>query len=87
MGVARSNEEAAALAQVLDEAGVILLFRDKVYLHPDKVEISLKQHLCREAKLGPKAHKLRSVLVVMGILGFGFKTHAHSILTGMWFMR
>ena len=38
MGVARSNEEAAALAQVLDEAGIILLFRDKVYLHPDKVE-------------------------------------------------
>ncbi|KAK7860904.1 hypothetical protein CFP56_029112 [Quercus suber] len=23
----------------------------------------------------------------MGILGFGFKTHAHSILTGMWLMR
>ena len=46
MGVARSNEEAAAFAQVLDEADVILLFRDKVYLHPDKVEISLNQHLC-----------------------------------------
>ncbi|KAK7828995.1 hypothetical protein CFP56_029707 [Quercus suber] len=48
-------------------------------------------HLCREAKIGSKAHKLRSVLVsdlvVMGILGFGFKTHAHSILTGMWLMR
>ena len=83
MGVARS----AAFAQVLDEDGVILLFRDKVYLHPDKVKIPLNQHLCREAKKGPKAHKLRSVLVVMGILGFGFKTHAHSILTGMWFMR
>ena len=37
MSVARSNEEATAFAQVLDEAGVILLFRDKVYLHPDKV--------------------------------------------------
>lgn len=37
MGVARSPEEAAAFAQVLDEAGVVLLFRDKVYLHPDKV--------------------------------------------------
>ncbi|KAK9998141.1 hypothetical protein SO802_017744 [Lithocarpus litseifolius] len=49
------------------------------------------QHLCREAKIGPKAHKLRSVLVldlvVMGILGFGFKTYAHSILTGMWLTR
>ncbi|KAL5720698.1 Calcium uniporter protein 1 [Ranunculus cassubicifolius] len=37
MGVARSNEEAIAFAKVLDEAGVILLFRDKAYLHPDKV--------------------------------------------------
>ena len=37
MGVARS----AAFAQVLNEAGIILLFCDKVYLHPDKVEISL----------------------------------------------
>ena len=72
IGVARF----AAFAQVLDEASVILLFRDKVYLHLDKVEISLNQHLCREAKIGPKAHKLRLVLVVMGILGFGFKTHA-----------
>ena len=63
MGIARSNEEAAAFAQVLDEVGIILLFRDKVYLHPDKVEISLNQHLCREAKIGPKVHKLRLVLV------------------------
>lgn len=37
VGVAKSSHEAAAFAQVLDEAGVILLFRDKVYLHPDKV--------------------------------------------------
>ncbi|KAK7385640.1 hypothetical protein VNO78_31391 [Psophocarpus tetragonolobus] len=37
MGVARNTEEATAFAKVLDEAGVILLFRDKVYLHPDKV--------------------------------------------------
>ncbi|XP_028752786.1 calcium uniporter protein 6, mitochondrial [Neltuma alba] len=36
-GVARSPEEASAYARVLDEAGVILLFRDKVYLHPQKV--------------------------------------------------
>lgn len=40
MGVARSREEAAAFARVLDEAGVILLFRDKVYLHPDKVSFN-----------------------------------------------
>ncbi|KAM0950609.1 putative calcium uniporter protein [Dioscorea sansibarensis] len=37
MGVARSPEEAANFVKVLDEAGVVLLFRDKVYLHPDKV--------------------------------------------------
>lgn len=37
MGVARTPEEASAYARVLDEAGVILLFRDKVYLHPKKV--------------------------------------------------
>ncbi|KAG8371610.1 hypothetical protein BUALT_Bualt13G0106200 [Buddleja alternifolia] len=37
MGVARSADEAAAFARVLDEAGVVLLFRDRVYLHPDKV--------------------------------------------------
>ncbi|KAL4396087.1 hypothetical protein AHAS_Ahas01G0056800 [Arachis hypogaea] len=36
-GIARSKEEAIAFSKVLDEAGVILLFRDKVYLHPDKV--------------------------------------------------
>ncbi|CAL1411921.1 unnamed protein product [Linum trigynum] len=37
MGVARSSDEAIAFARVLDDAGVVLLFRDKVYLHPDKV--------------------------------------------------
>ncbi|KAF5182271.1 Calcium uniporter protein [Thalictrum thalictroides] len=37
MGVARSHDEAVAFTRILDEAGVILLFRDKVYLHPDKV--------------------------------------------------
>ncbi|KAI3508003.1 hypothetical protein L1887_23002 [Cichorium endivia] len=37
MGVTKSNEEAKAFVQVLDEAGVVLIFRDKVYLHPDKV--------------------------------------------------
>lgn len=37
IGVARSQEEAAAFARVLDEAGVIILFRDKVLLHPDRV--------------------------------------------------
>ncbi|KAK4742305.1 hypothetical protein SAY87_000306 [Trapa incisa] len=37
IGVAKSSDEAAAFAQVLDDAGVVLIFRDKVYLHPDKI--------------------------------------------------
>lgn len=37
IGVARSADEATAFARVLDDAGVVLLFRDKVYLHPEKV--------------------------------------------------
>ncbi|CAH8306280.1 unnamed protein product [Eruca vesicaria subsp. sativa] len=37
LGIARSLDEAQAFARVLDDAGVILIFRDKVYLHPDKV--------------------------------------------------
>ncbi|KAK1353952.1 Calcium uniporter protein [Heracleum sosnowskyi] len=36
-GVAKSPHEAAVFARVLDEAGVVLLFRDKVFLHPHKV--------------------------------------------------
>ncbi|CAI9107206.1 OLC1v1006511C1 [Oldenlandia corymbosa var. corymbosa] len=37
IGVAKTADEASEFARVLDEAGVVLLFRDKVYLHPDKV--------------------------------------------------
>ncbi|XP_010541711.1 PREDICTED: calcium uniporter protein 6, mitochondrial-like [Tarenaya hassleriana] len=37
MGIARSLDEARAFVRVLDDAGVVLIFRDKVYLHPDKV--------------------------------------------------
>ncbi|AEE33441.1 Calcium uniporter protein C-terminal [Arabidopsis suecica] len=37
LGIARSLDEAHAFARVLDDAGVILIFRDKVYLHPHKV--------------------------------------------------
>jgi calcium uniporter protein, mitochondrial len=39
-GIARNQDEAAKFAKVLDDAGVVLLFRDKVYLHPDKVSFS-----------------------------------------------
>jgi len=52
IGVARSVDEAAAFARVLDEAGVVLLFRDKVYLHPDKVLLSLSLYgFCHEIAL------------------------------------
>ncbi|KAG9149353.1 hypothetical protein Leryth_003330 [Lithospermum erythrorhizon] len=37
MGLAKTNAEATAFSRILDEAGVVLLFRDKVYLHPHKV--------------------------------------------------
>ncbi|GKC55135.1 calcium uniporter protein 6, mitochondrial-like protein [Tanacetum coccineum] len=37
MGVTKSVQEAKEFVRVLDEAGVVLVFRDKVYLHPDKV--------------------------------------------------
>jgi hypothetical protein len=36
-GAARTRAEAGALAGALDEAGVVLLFRDRVYLQPNKV--------------------------------------------------
>lgn len=42
MGIARSPDEAQIFARVLDDAGVVLIFRDKVYLHPDKVSNRIK---------------------------------------------
>ncbi|KAF9670984.1 hypothetical protein SADUNF_Sadunf13G0126000 [Salix dunnii] len=36
IGIARSHDEAVTFAHVLDDAGVVLLFRNQVYLHPDK---------------------------------------------------
>ncbi|TVU27215.1 hypothetical protein EJB05_29811, partial [Eragrostis curvula] len=36
-GAARTHAEAEALARAMDDAGVLLLFRDKAYLHPEKV--------------------------------------------------
>ncbi|KAI7747992.1 hypothetical protein M8C21_017388 [Ambrosia artemisiifolia] len=44
-GVCKSVEEAKAFANVLDEAGVVLVFRDKVYLHPDKGGMQLVRHI------------------------------------------
>ncbi|KAL6653482.1 hypothetical protein ACP70R_009060 [Stipagrostis hirtigluma subsp. patula] len=36
-GAARTHRDAEALARAMDDAGVVLLFRDKAYLHPEKV--------------------------------------------------
>jgi hypothetical protein len=38
-GAARTHAEAEALARAMDDAGVVLLFRDKAYLHPEKVTL------------------------------------------------
>lgn len=40
-GAARTRGEAEVLARAMDDAGVVLLFRDKAYLHPEKVNILL----------------------------------------------
>lgn len=37
IGMAKTRDEAMAFVRVLDEAGVVFVFRDQVYLHPDKV--------------------------------------------------
>ncbi|KAJ0235922.1 Calcium uniporter protein 6 [Hirschfeldia incana] len=45
MGLARSPNEAHVFARVLDDARVVLIFRDKVYLHPDKVVDQIRRVL------------------------------------------
>ncbi|XP_059289777.1 calcium uniporter protein 5, mitochondrial-like [Lycium ferocissimum] len=37
IGLAKTKDEAVSFARLLDQAGVVWLFRDKVYLHPHKV--------------------------------------------------
>lgn len=37
-GVAKSIEEAAGFARFLDDVVGVLLLRDKVYIHPNKVD-------------------------------------------------
>ncbi|XP_010549155.1 PREDICTED: calcium uniporter protein 6, mitochondrial-like [Tarenaya hassleriana] len=37
IGISRSLDEAQTFARALDAAGVLLIFRGKVYLHPDRV--------------------------------------------------
>ncbi|KAK8505415.1 hypothetical protein V6N13_045853 [Hibiscus sabdariffa] len=60
MGVTKSLDEAIAFARVLDEAGVVLLFRDKVYLHPEKVVDQIRRAVPLE--LAPEDDPTRAEL-------------------------
>ncbi|RLM98663.1 hypothetical protein C2845_PM06G15340 [Panicum miliaceum] len=44
-GAARTHADAEALARAMDDAGVVLLFRDKAYLHPEKAPVLLNRCL------------------------------------------
>ncbi|KAK7300587.1 hypothetical protein RJT34_11434 [Clitoria ternatea] len=70
MGVARNLDEATRFAKVLDEAGVILLFRDKVYLHPDKVVDLVKRAVPLEltAENDPMSEELKGLIEKKGEL-------------------
>ncbi|KAL8137207.1 hypothetical protein V2J09_003208 [Rumex salicifolius] len=63
MGVARSADEAASFARVLDDAGVILLFRDRVYLYPDKVVDLVKRSvpLALTSEEDPRREELKKL--------------------------
>ena len=37
VGMASDKEEASKMAHVFNDAGVVIMFRDKVHLHPEKV--------------------------------------------------
>ncbi|KAJ6761801.1 CALCIUM UNIPORTER PROTEIN MITOCHONDRIAL [Salix koriyanagi] len=63
MGIARSYDEAVTFAGVLDDAGVVLLFGDKVYLHPDKVVYLIKRAL--PLALTPEDNPAREELKIL----------------------
>lgn len=64
MGLAKSRDEAEAFVRVLDEAGVVLVFRDKVYLHPDKVVDLVRKAvpLALTPEDDPRREELKSLL-------------------------
>ncbi|KAK4741131.1 hypothetical protein SAY87_024719 [Trapa incisa] len=62
VGVSKSPGEAAAFARVLDEAGIILLFRDKVYLHPDKIVDLVRKAVPLPLALTPEDDPIREEL-------------------------
>ncbi|KAB5512939.1 hypothetical protein DKX38_029967 [Salix brachista] len=63
MGVARSYDEAVTFAGVLDDAGIVLLFGDKVYLHPDKLVYLIKRAL--PLALTPEDNPAREELKIL----------------------
>lgn len=68
-GAARTHAEAEALARAMDDAGVVLLFRDKAYLHPEKVTF-LTNFISSPSYLLPSTH-LHLVTVFHSRLRFG----------------
>ncbi|KAL9228454.1 hypothetical protein vseg_004037 [Gypsophila vaccaria] len=62
-GVVRTVSEAAEFAKVLDESGVVLLFRDKVYLHPHKVVelVTSSVPLALTSEDDPRREELKSL--------------------------
>ncbi|KAK4857915.1 hypothetical protein QYF36_008178 [Acer negundo] len=51
MGFVRSLDEAIDFARVLDEARVVILFRDKVFLHPYKVVDNIRRSIAEVPKM------------------------------------
>ncbi|XP_058075198.1 calcium uniporter protein 6, mitochondrial-like isoform X1 [Magnolia sinica] len=89
MGVARSSDEAAAFARVLDEAGVVLLFRDKVYLHPDKVVDLVRRAmpLALTPEDDPRREELKTLLKKKEEIDMLAHRHVRRILwTGLGFL-
>ncbi|ESQ35913.1 hypothetical protein EUTSA_v10008337mg [Eutrema salsugineum] len=74
MGIARSPEQAHVFARVLDDAGVVLIFRDKVYLHPDKVvdlirrAMALDQEDPEEEQIKDEFNKMRTMKEEIDVL-------------------
>ncbi|CAN7035974.1 unnamed protein product, partial [Brassica rapa subsp. trilocularis] len=73
MGLARSPNEAHVLARVLDDAGVVLIFRDKVYLHPDKVVDLIRRvfptdETPEEAQIKDEFNKMRNMKEEIDVL-------------------
>ncbi|KAF3496085.1 hypothetical protein DY000_02054608 [Brassica cretica] len=73
MGLVRSPDEAHVFARVLDDAGVVLIFRDKVYLHPDKVVDLIRRvfptdETPEEAQIKEEFNKMRTMKEEIDVL-------------------